>query len=355
MFSFGKTVLVTLALALAVATPAGAHGGAANAPVTGGTAVKLRDCHLTAAFVPRPASALDFGAPFYGPDPLVGIWAMACDRSRVADEPAGQLVLSLVGVPVGLTAPGAIPLANNFAHRLLQLDTTSRALAKAARRAGLPATIVPAARYRHSPPSALPSRGRLVVPGSHTMAVGASQPDPTNPHDHANLFEHRGRAALALRIEDAFDRFCLSPGETCTASLQTGRNSALRRLLGRRSAPVRAAFDHDRIGRVDIVLSRAAAAPLAEARSLSDAEAENAARFAVAPEGVVDVRCFRAHTRRGKPEKRRALCLVGRPGPDGLVCDSVVEVKVPRDEDGALRTRVVRLNVCMPPHDRKGH
>jgi hypothetical protein len=101
--------------------------------------------------------------------------------------------------------------------------------------------------------------------------------------------------------------------------------------------------------------ARASAAPLAEARSLTDAEAENAARIAVAPDPVVDVLCFRAHTRRGKPEKRRALCLVGRPGPDGLVCDSVVDVKAPPGEDGAIRTHVVRLNVCMPPHDRKGN
>lgn len=95
-----------------------------------------------------------------------------------------------------------------------------------------------------------------------------------------------------------------------------------------------------------------AAPPLAEARSLTDAEAENAARMAVAPEPVVDVLCFRASTRRGKPEKRRALCLVGRPGPEGLVCDSVVEVTVPRARYGAISTDVVRLNVCMPPHDR---
>jgi hypothetical protein len=252
-----KTLQLTLALALAFAAPAAAHDGAESAALAGGTPVKLRDCHLTAAFAPRPASVLDFGAPFYGPDPLVGVWAMACDRSRVAREPAGRLVLSLVGIPVGLTAPGAVPLANNFAHRLLQLDTTSRPLAKAARRAGLPATIVQASRYRHSPPGVVPSRGRLVVPGSHAVAVSASQPDPTNPHDHANVFEHRGGAALGLTIEDAFDRFCLSPGEGCSASLQAAVNSALRRLLGRRSPPVRAAFDHDRIGRVDVVLRAA--------------------------------------------------------------------------------------------------
>jgi hypothetical protein len=257
MISLAKTALLALVLALPVATSASAHGGAASAGRAEGTAVKLRDCHLTAAFAPRPASALDFGAPFYGPDPLVGIWALACDRSRVAGEPAGRLVLSLVGVPVGLTAPGVVPLANNFAHRLLQLDTTSRPLARAARRAGLPATIAPRSRYRHSPPGALPSRGRLVVPGSHALAVAADQPDPTNPHDHANLFERPGGAALGLTIEDASDRFCLSPGETCSASLQAARNSALRRLLGRRSAPVRAAFDHDRIGRVDVVLGAA--------------------------------------------------------------------------------------------------
>ena len=249
-----KALQLTLVLALASAAPAAAHGGVTHAGLTGGTPVKLRDCHLTAAFAPRPVFALEFGAPFYGPDPLVGVWAMACDRSRVAGEPAGPLVLSLVGVPVGLTAPGALPLANNFAHRLLQLDTTSRPLAKAARRAGLPATIVPASRYRHSAPGVVPSRGRLVVPGSHTMAIGASQPDPTNPHDHANLFQHRGGAALGLTIEDAFDRFCLSPGEGCSASLRAARGSPLRRLLGDMRVPVRAAFDHDRLPRVAIVL-----------------------------------------------------------------------------------------------------
>ena len=92
------------------------------------------------------------------------------------------------------------------------------------------------------------------MPGSHTMAVGASQADPTNPHDHANLFEHRGGAALALTIEDAFDRFCLSPGETCSATLKAAAKSPLHRLLGRRSAPVRAGFDHDKLALVEIVL-----------------------------------------------------------------------------------------------------
>jgi hypothetical protein len=101
-----------------------------------------------------------------------------------------------------------------------------------------------------------------------------------------------------------------------------------------------------------LAVSALAAVPLAEARTLNDAEAENAARLAVAPEPIVDVLCVRALTRRGKPDKRRALCLVGRPGPDGLVCDSVVEVRVPGGRGGAVRTHVVRLNVCMRPHAR---
>jgi hypothetical protein len=236
-------VLAVLAVALATAGPASAHGG--HAAGLTGTPVKLRDCFLTAAFAPRPAAPLDFGMPFYGPDPLVGVWALACDRSRVADEPSGALVLSLSGVPVGLTSPDAVPLANNFAHRLLRVDTTSRRLVRAARRAGLPAQLARAARYRG---------GRLVVPGQHTIAVKATLPDPTNPHDHANLFEHRRGGVLSMTIENAHDRFCLTPGEGCSARLEAKRGSTLARLLGTRSAPVRAGFDHDRIPRVDLVL-----------------------------------------------------------------------------------------------------
>jgi hypothetical protein len=246
MFRLGmkaRAALATLALALVTAGSAAAHGG--HAAGLTGTPVKLRDCFLTAAFAPRPAAPLDFGMPFYGPDPLVGVWALACDRSRVAGKPSGALVLSLAGVPVGLTSPTAVPLANNFAHRLLRLDTTSRRLVVAARRAGLPAHLARAAGYRG---------GRLVVPGQHTIAVRATLPDPTNPHDHANLFESRGGGRISLTIEDAHDRFCLTPGEGCTAKLKAARGSTLARVLGTRSAPVRAGFDHDKLARVDLVL-----------------------------------------------------------------------------------------------------
>ena len=238
-----RAVLAVLVVTLVSAGPASAHGG--HAAAVTGAPVKLRDCFLTAAFAPRPAVPLDFGMPFYGPDPLVGVWALACDRSRVAGWRAGALVLSLVGVPVGLTSPGAVPLANNFAHRLLRIDTSSRRLAAAARQAGLPASLVRSARYRG---------GRLVVPGEHTVAVKASLPDPTNPHDHANLFDHRGGGQIAMTIEDAFDRFCLTPGQGCSASLKAQRGSTIAKLLGVRSVPVRAGFDHDKLPRVDLVL-----------------------------------------------------------------------------------------------------
>jgi hypothetical protein len=239
-----KAILLATAVALAVAAPASAHSGHAAAATTG-TPVELRGCYLTAAFAPRPAEPLDFGMPFYGPEPLVGVWALACDRSRVADKRAGALVLSLVGVPVGLTSPGAVPLANNFAHRLLRIDTSSRRLAAVAREAGLPASLVRSASYRG---------GRLVVPGEHTVAVKASLPDPTNPHDHANLFEHRRGGQIAMTIEDASDRFCLTPGQGCSASLKAQRGSTIAKLLGVRSVPVRAGFDHDKLPRVDLVL-----------------------------------------------------------------------------------------------------
>ncbi len=96
--------------------------------------------------------------------------------------------------------------------------------------------------------------GDLVVPGQQTIAVRATLPDPTNPHDHANLFEHRRGGMLSMTIEDAHDRFCLTPGEGCSATLKSKRGSTLARLLGTRSAPVRAGFDHDKLDRVDLVL-----------------------------------------------------------------------------------------------------
>jgi hypothetical protein len=253
---------------LAFAGSAAAHGGAHSAmPRSGHGAVKLRGCFLTAVLVPRPASVLqpifrqplDLSQTFYGSDPLLGIWGLSCDGATVAGRRVGPTVTSLLGVPVALTSPDAVPLANNFGHALIRVDTNSRVLAAALRRAGLPARMAPKARYRHSPPGLLPSRGRLVVPGGYEIAVSASDLDPTNPHDHANRFKHVGArraGTMSLAVQNAVDRFCFPEAGTCSASVRAARGSALARLLGGRSAPVRAGFDHEKLPRIDLVLRR---------------------------------------------------------------------------------------------------
>ena len=140
-------LVLALTLALVAAAPAAAHhsglpaGPAAAGP---GTKVSLRGCFLTAALVPRKAAALqpffrrpvDLSMTFYGPDPLLGIWAVSCDGARVAGKPAGRVVASLVSVPTGLTSAGALPLANNFASAIVRVDTTSRPFARALGRQG---------------------------------------------------------------------------------------------------------------------------------------------------------------------------------------------------------------------------
>ena len=90
----------------------------------------------------------------------------------------------------------------------------------------------------------------MLVPGKYGVAVSASDLDPTNPHDHVNRFEHRGAdrrtGTLSLAITDAVDRFCFPDGGTCKATVRAPRRSAMARLLGGRTAPVRAGFDHER-------------------------------------------------------------------------------------------------------------
>src|SRR5919109_5019400 len=141
-----RSALLACVLSIAVPATAAAHEPSGTAAVKGGIPVRLRGCFLTAAFVPRPESVLqsvfrdplDIDTTFYGPDPLLGIWAMSCDGSRVGGRRGGKLVLSLVGVPLGLTNADALPFANNFAHRLIRIDTSSRRLATAAPPAGPP-------------------------------------------------------------------------------------------------------------------------------------------------------------------------------------------------------------------------
>jgi hypothetical protein len=261
----GAVILVTLA-SLALAGAVAAHGGGPQPATPRGahSAVKLRDCWMTVAYVPRPAAALEKAFPeppdlaqtFYGPDPMLGLWAVSCERGRVAGNRVGQVVLSLVGVPVALSVPGAPPLANFLAHALIRIDTSSRPLAVALRRAGLPGRLARAARYRHSRPGSVPFNGTLQLPGRYRLAVSASEPDPTNPHQHLNRFTYRGPSGrigqLGLATDTAFDRFCFPASGGCSASVEAPPGSALARLLGGTCAEARVGFDHAKLTRLDI-------------------------------------------------------------------------------------------------------
>jgi len=267
----GIAALTSLALAGSVAAHSGGPPGPPSplpAPEGARGSVQLRGCLMSVVLVPRPASALqplfrrplDLTRTFYGPDPLLGIWGLRCDEGTVEDKPVPSLILALVGVPVDLTDPQALPLANNFAHALVRADTTSPVLARALRRAKLPAEVVPGTRYVHSADGVVPFTGTLTVPGQYSLSVSASDLDPTNPHDHVNRFEHRGRGRrvgiLDLSITDAFDRFCFVTAGGCSAVVAAPAGSLLACVFGGTSAAVRIGFDHARIERVELSLRK---------------------------------------------------------------------------------------------------
>jgi hypothetical protein len=252
--SLGGAALAALAT-LVVAAPASAHGdpparAAADRPRD---AIQLRGCLLTVALVPRPAGALRSALPsppdltrtFYGSDPLVSLWGLSCDGARVEGERIGRVVLSLVAVPTGLTDPRAVPLANNFAHRLVRIDSSARTLALALRRRGLPA---------HLSRRAGGGNGRVVVPGQYRLTVRAVVVD--QPHDHANRFErpaHGGRStSLGLETFGAVDRFCFPSAGGCQASVAAAPRSTVGRLVGSAAPAVRVAFEHRKIARLDL-------------------------------------------------------------------------------------------------------
>jgi hypothetical protein len=58
-----------------------------------------------------------------GADALVGIWGLSCDRAGFQGGRIKRVIVALVRVPTGVTADGLAPLANNFAHALLRIDT----------------------------------------------------------------------------------------------------------------------------------------------------------------------------------------------------------------------------------------
>jgi hypothetical protein len=265
-----------LGLGLIAASAAAAHAPgeradpAAAAAAAGGKAsskLRLRTCWMTVTFVPRPQDLLesafgwpvDLSARFYGlPDPLLTTWTLRCKKARSGSTRVARPILSLVAAPSGLTDPSAVPLANNFAHAVVAVDTNRRKLAQRLRRGGLPAKRS-GLRYEHSTPGAVPFSAKVTVPGKYRLAVGASTLDFV--HDHDNTFEYRSpagrRAVLRLTIKDAIDRFCfVSPAGECQASLRTPQGSPLSEPLGGPSAPVVLGLDHARLPRVDLTLRR---------------------------------------------------------------------------------------------------
>jgi hypothetical protein len=256
-------------VALAATEPAFGHGQAPAFPTrpAGDVAEKLSDCRMTVAYVARPAPVLrrafpeppDLSERFYGSEPLLGVWALSCERARVAGRRTGRVIVSLVGVPVGLTDDEAPPLANFLAHALLRVDTNSRRIASVLRRAGLPGRLARGARYRHSRARVVPSQGSLVL-GSYRLRVSATRLDPTNPHDHRNRFRYRGpgrrAATVDLSARDAVDRFCFPASRDCSASIRAKRGSSFAQLLGGRSASATVAFDHEPIDRVQLSVRR---------------------------------------------------------------------------------------------------
>ena len=83
------------------------------------------------------------------------------------------------------------------------------------------------------------------------------------------------------------------------------------------------------------------------ARGLSLAQAEGATRAALAAHAIDAVYCFRAASADRQSSRRRVLCLVAHPAPEGQICRSLVDVKRSRAYPGAVRTRVIAGQFCM--------
>jgi hypothetical protein len=93
------------------------------------------------------------------------------------------------------------------------------------------------------------------------------------------------------------------------------------------------------------VAAAAVLAPSAAARPLDMGRAEQAARAVTAPEPVVGAVCVPATTPSRSSGRRRALCLVAHPAPDGTICRSLVSVRGSRNGPSAKVIRRVCLTV----------
>jgi hypothetical protein len=251
---------LTLAAALALPSAAQAHG-ALGTPTAARAAtsktIALRGCFMTVAVTPRPADSLRtaFGddldpiATFYGPDPLLSIWAIRCDSATTPKARTGRVLLSFVGVPTGATRGSRPPAANAFAHAVKRVETDSAGLAAALADARIPVLRTPRARYTHTT-SGDTVRASVSIPGQYGLKMDAAILD--EPHDHFNAFDFGSRGRLDLVTRGANDRFCLPVSGTCAARISGARGSLVSTAIGGRSTDASIAFDHLKIRRIDL-------------------------------------------------------------------------------------------------------
>lgn len=255
---------LTLAAALALPAAAQAHGvlGSPTAPrAASSDTIALRGCYMTVAVTPRPASVLQnaFGwdvdpvATFYGPDPLLSVWALRCDSATTRKARTKKVLLSFVGVPTGATRGDRPPAASLFAHGINRVETDSAAMSAALADSGIPVLRAPRASYKHAADGDT-VRASVSIPGEYGVKMTASILD--QPHDHFNSFEVPGRGRLDLVTRGANDRFCLPISGTCTAKISGARRSLVARALGAPAADASIAFDHLKIKRIDITPRR---------------------------------------------------------------------------------------------------
>ena len=181
-------LVLALTLALVAAAPAAAHHGgvpAGDAAAGPGTKVSLRGCFLTAALVPRKAAALqpffrrpvDLSMTFYGPDPLLAIWAISCDGARVAGKPAGTCRRLARERADRADQRRRAPAREQLRQRHRARGHHVAAVRAGLREGGLPARVTEGP-YSHSPAAAVPSRGRLAVRNGYTVTVGRATSTP---------------------------------------------------------------------------------------------------------------------------------------------------------------------------------
>ncbi|HSJ17679.1 MAG TPA: hypothetical protein VK920_06270 [Solirubrobacterales bacterium] len=263
-----------LALTLGLASTAGAHGvadtGSSSQPsaaaAKAGSKLKLRNCWMTVMFVPRPQEVLESALPwqvdlsrsFYGlSESLLTSWSLSCDKAKAMRKKIGKPIMSFAAAPFGVVDEQGVPLASNFAHAVVAVDTNKRKLSKLLRRGGFPAKTGKL-RYEHSDPGAVPFTASLDVPDKYQLGVEASTLDVV--HNHNDTFEYQPpkgkRARMQLEVRNAVDRFCFVAGGDCTAALSTPGGSPLGEAFGGPSAGVFLGLDHALLPKVKLILTR---------------------------------------------------------------------------------------------------